>query len=348
MSEGSVTLRWHEALAARDRLTGAARLFVLAACLTSIAGIAVIDYLTDVRVSLAVFYLIPTVIGALLVGPLAGGVLAVASSIAWVSADALINGRTDSRFVLFGNGVLRLLPLLVVVVLLADLRRVLEHTRRSERSTQEFLAFAAHQLRTPIAGVQATTEALLLADSTPEHQADRERLLVNLAGESSRMGRLVHSLLRVTRLDQGEPTARRPADVRAICAEEVARFEHATTVEVVLEVAERVPPVLELDANDIAEIVANLLDNARRHARERVEVRIDVVPDHRPGAVVVQVRDDGPGLPSGTEELVFERFVSLDRCGGSGLGLSIARSLAAKNRGTLRYVDGTFVLMLPV
>jgi signal transduction histidine kinase len=339
--------RWHERIVARERTSGLAQAVVLASCVASILSIAVVDYLTDVRVSLAVFYLIPTVVGALFIGPYSGAFLALASSFAWVAADSLINRRADSTVMLLANGVLRFLPMLVVVVLLADLRRVLERTQRSERRTHEFLAFAAHQLRTPVAGVQATAEALLLADPAGAPDVARERLLANLAGETSRIGRLVHSLLRVTRLDHGEPSARSRVDVRAICGSEIGRSRHAATSEIEIVVAPDVPAQLDLDAHDVAEILANLLDNARRHARERVEVRVEMARSARPRTVVIRVADDGPGLPTGAEDRVFDRFVSLDRHGGSGLGLTIARGLAVKHGGTLRYDDRAFVLSLP-
>jgi signal transduction histidine kinase len=68
----------------------------------------------------------------------------------------------------------------------------------------------------------------------------------------------------------------------------------------------------------------------------------------RSGVLVISVHDDGPGLPEGARSAVFERFVSLDGHGGSGLGLPIARGLAEAQGGTLDYEDGSFVMRLPV
>ncbi len=89
--------------------------------------------------------------------------------------------------------------------------------------------------------------------------------------------------------------------------------------------------------------VANLLDNARRHARGQVTVEVEATPT----AVEIAVLDDGPGLPDGTSERVFERFVSLDGEGGSGLGLPIARGLIEAQGGRLTYEDHRFVIRLP-
>ncbi len=92
------------------------------------------------------------------------------------------------------------------------------------------------------------------------------------------------------------------------------------------------------------EIISNLLDNARRHAATRIEVALVQTGE----SVKVRISDDGPGIPEGMREKAFERFVSLDGKGGSGLGLPIARSLARAHHGDLTYQDGAFVLSLPM
>lgn len=90
--------------------------------------------------------------------------------------------------------------------------------------------------------------------------------------------------------------------------------------------------------------MANLLDNARRHAHSRIDVVITPGRDR----IELRVADDGPGVPVELTERVFGRFVSLDGLGGSGLGLPIARDLARACGGDLTYEDGGFVLHLPL
>jgi signal transduction histidine kinase len=333
--------RTSEAIATRPHATGAMRIALAALCAGVVSAIAFVDYLTDVRVSLGIFYLVPTVLAAVLLGAWPGTVIAALGAGAWVLADALLNRRNDPWWLLVGNGVLRFLPMMLVVLLVVDLRRILARAQRSERQAREFLAFAAHQLRTPVAGVQATAEVLILQRNG---SGDQERLLSNLAGEASRVGRLVRSLLRVARLDQGEPADVRPQDPRTVCEAEIARFRDRTAVPIALSVTSAVPAAVGIDSHDLTEILSILLENACRHAETSIDGAVDIGHE----GLRLTVRDDGPGLPAGAEARAFDRFVSLDRHGGSGLGLSIASGLAEKHRGTLTYELGAFVLVLPV
>jgi signal transduction histidine kinase len=93
----------------------------------------------------------------------------------------------------------------------------------------------------------------------------------------------------------------------------------------------------------IADALSNLLDNARRHASRRIDVVIACGTD----TTEIIVRDDGPGVPAGSEERVFERFVSLDGGPGAGLGLAIARGLIEAQGGSLVYAEKQFVIRIP-
>ena len=221
---------------------------------------------------------------------------------------------------------------------LSALETALEEARASEARSRRFLADAAHQLRTPIAGIRACAETLLRGAST----AERDRLLADLVRETSRASRLMASLLQMARLDQGEPLAPTACDLVALCRDEVERARLlAPDLEIV--VSADGPGQPQLDPRATREIVANLLDNARRHARHRVEVMVGAAE----GSVEVRVADDGAGVPPGMEEQIFDRFVSLDGRGGSGLGLAIARTLAEASGGGLAYEGGAFVLRFP-
>jgi len=221
------------------------------------------------------------------------------------------------------------------------LEAALLDAREAEARSRRFLADAAHQLRTPIAGIQAAAENLLRGVE-PE---DTDLLLADVVRETARAARLITSLLRMARLDQGEPITMAPCDLVALCADEVDRtWSFAPNLDFVLR-AEGLPSgEPELDAAALREVLANLLDNARRYADDKIEVLIAPLTD----GVGIRVVDDGPGVLTGMEERVFERFVSIGNPAGSGLGLPIGRELARRHGGDLTYSDGSFLLRLPV
>lgn len=221
---------------------------------------------------------------------------------------------------------------------LVALEAALGEARASETATRRFLDDAAHQLRAPITNIRACTEALFAAG--PD---ERDELLGAVVRETSRAGRLMNGLLRMARLNQGQEIVPLPCELLALCRSEVDRFA-ALAPHLQLSVAAPAPVGRpRLDAHVVAEIVSNLLDNARRHAASR----IDLVVSREDGWVEVEVVDDGPGLPDALTEAAFERFVSLDAKGGSGLGLPIARELAQAHGGDLSYRAKAFVLRLP-
>ena len=210
--------------------------------------------------------------------------------------------------------------------------------REAERRSREFLAYAAHQLRTPIAAIRSTVEALVVSG-----EEDRDQLLTSVARESARAGRLVNALLRVARLDQHEPLPRVSTDVAGVVDAEVQRAQTAASGLVWQLDAPEAGVVTVADPESLSEAMAALLDNARRHARTGVTVTVRALGD----TVEVAVSDDGPGLPPGSGESAFDRFVSLDGRGGTGLGLPIARGIAEAHGGTLTYEDKAFVVRLP-
>lgn len=208
----------------------------------------------------------------------------------------------------------------------------------AERRSRRFLADAAHQLRTPLAGLRASAETLLAHPDGP----DRVRMAANVSREATRMSRLVDRLLRIARIDRGEEPDRQPTDLVALTRREVER-QRALAPQLAFEVlaADSVPPVA-CDPAAVHEALANLLDNARRFARTQVQIGLE----HTLGAVEVVVRDDGPGIPPETAREIFDRFTTTSD--GSGLGLPIARGIAEAHGGALEFAGGAFVLTLPV
>lgn len=155
------------------------------------------------------------------------------------------------------------------------------------------------------------------------------------------MSRLLSSLLRVARLDTGEPATFEPVALGELVPELLER-QRTLAPHLQLTVgASDVPPVAG-DRVSLGEALGNVLDNAARHARTAVHIAFE----QDDGEVRTRIEDDGPGVPVTHHERIFDRFVSL-RDDGSGLGLPIARGIAEAHGGSLRYEDGAFVLRLP-
>jgi two-component system OmpR family sensor kinase len=226
--------------------------------------------------------------------------------------------------------------------MLDALEGALVAARTAEQAQRQFLADVAHQLRTPMAGIRVSTELLLLhADGTPE---ERERLLGNLVRETTRVTRMVNGLLRVSKLDLDTGLLLQSVDLVDLCRREVERQSELAEVPVTLTVLDAPAAQVLLDPTQFQEALANLLDNARRFARTRIDVSVTELVD---GQVVVRVSDDGPGLAPEDRERAFERFVTFGPGLGTGLGLPIARGIARAHGGDLVHVGDAFELRLP-
>ncbi|HEY2224062.1 HAMP domain-containing sensor histidine kinase [Actinomycetospora sp.] len=229
--------------------------------------------------------------------------------------------------------------------------------RTSEASTRRFVADAAHELRTPLAGIAATAEAGTAPELDPEA---RERLATLLVRDARRAGRIVDDLLTLARYDAGLRPEREEVDLVELVRVETDRDAVRRPDDPAV-LAAAGPVQVAVDAELVGQALTNLLTNARRHGNGRVTVTVGVDG----GVARVAVRDEGPGVPEGERERVFDRMVRLDearsggaggaRGGGAGLGLAIAREAARAHGGDLVCTapdDGSpgavFVLTLPL
>ncbi len=201
----------------------------------------------------------------------------------------------------------------------------LEHAQKVQR---RFVADASHELRSPLATIGAGLE--LLQNSDPG-------TVVALRGETQRLGRLVDDLLLLARADErGLQPRRDEVDLDEIVEAERARpYEDGVRTEVR---AEHVRVVG--DRGQLVRVLRNLVDNAHRHARSRVLVTLGREGDR----AVLDVVDDGPGVPAADRIRIFERFVRLDDAraradGGSGLGLAIVAEVVAAHGGQVWVED---------
>ncbi|MGI8458090.1 MAG: sensor histidine kinase [Propionibacteriaceae bacterium] len=223
----------------------------------------------------------------------------------------------------------------------------------SEARTRAFLADAAHELRTPITGVQAAAETLLHQGSLTLEE--REQLEVLLVRESRRAGRLITDLLTAARAHADPELHRSQVDLTALAVAERDRIA-LVAPGVSVEVRGRAV-LLAVDRDKIIGVLRNLVDNAVRAAGDRGQVVIDVRAG--PTGAELMIMDSGPGVAPADRERIFERLVRLDHdrgrdSGGSGLGLSIARGWAEAHGGRLTCEEppagvpgAAFLLTLP-
>ena len=232
---------------------------------------------------------------------------------------------------------------------------MLDALESSETATRRFLADAAHELRTPIAGIQAGAELMASTASQrdePDWTRQRRRAELVLT-EARRAGRLVGDMLDLSRIDAGLQLEITDCDLVALAESE---RERAALLAPALHVVRTGVATLSVraDPSRIAQILANLTDNARRHTPAGGTIAIIVTAVE--GGAEVTVSDTGPGIPDEQRERIFERLVRLDDArsrdnGGAGLGLPIARALARAHGGELVCLPGQpgarFRLWLP-
>jgi len=223
------------------------------------------------------------------------------------------------------------------VVVLSDRTR----ERAVERMRADFVANVSHELRTPLASLIGFIDTLRgpAADDLPAQQ----RFLGIMAEQAARMNRLIDDLLSLSRIELIEHQA--PSGSVALddlARRLVASFEPrlaARSVTLDLRLSENLPTVTG-DADQLSQVLQNLLDNAVKYGREGGTVRLAAArAEGRPG-VVLTVADQGAGIPREHLPRLTERFYRVDTgrsraAGGTGLGLAIVKHIVNRHRGQL-------------
>jgi two-component system, OmpR family, sensor kinase len=217
---------------------------------------------------------------------------------------------------------------------------------RSEREgamqrQREFVADASHELRTPLTSVLANLE--LLQESLREQDQAEDREIVDSALRSSRrMSRLVGDLLLLARADAGRLDKHRACDLAEIAGDAAA--EAAPLMgDRTLTVDNDRPLPIDGSPDELHRMVLNLLENAARHTPSGSDIELTLRRDD--GYAVVEVADDGPGIPVGMRTQVFERFVRGEgpadtaRGTGTGLGLAIVSAVAESHGGSVEAAE---------
>ena len=220
--------------------------------------------------------------------------------------------------------------------MLRELDAARSETEQLMHLQREFVADASHELRTPLTSILANLELLQDRLARDSGSGDEQEMVDSALRSSRRMSRLVSDLLLLARADAGRTGARRECDLAEVASAAVTEVRPVANGHR-LTMTEAGPVPVEANADELHRLTVNLLDNAVRHTPAGTEVRIAVV--RRNGDAVLEVSDDGPGIPSGMESQIFSRFVRgpgpADVAGssGTGLGLAIVKAVANSHGG---------------
>jgi two-component system OmpR family sensor kinase len=209
------------------------------------------------------------------------------------------------------------------------------------KKQREFVADASHELRTPLTSVLANLELLQASLAAPGHAEDRE-VVDSALRSSKRMSRLVSDLLLLARADAGRLDKHRPCDLAEVAGDAAAEAaplmgNRSFTVD-----NDR-PLRVEGSPDELHRMVLNLLDNATRHTPAGATIELGLREED--GFAVIEVGDDGPGIPAPMRAQIFDRFVRgegpADTAGGSGtgLGLAIVGAVAASHGGSVEALE---------
>ena len=215
--------------------------------------------------------------------------------------------------------------------LATTMNQMLDRLEDAHRRQARFVSDASHELRTPIAVIRHELEVALADDDT----SDWRNTARDVLDENLRMQRLVDDLLFIARQEHApatSPSTMALVDLDDLVVAEARRQRGTAPIDLSGVSAGQVRG----NPDHLARVVGNLLDNATRHAISQVAAHVTTAD----GNVVVDIDDDGPGIPEAQRELVFERFARTDESrarddGGTGLGLAIARDIVAAHHGTI-------------
>ena len=225
------------------------------------------------------------------------------------------------------------------------INQLLDRLEDAFSQQRRFVADASHELRTPTAIVRSEAEVTLSRPHREEAEY-RESMMV-IQDAASRLTRVVEDLFLLARADAGHQVVRaEPLYLEDVVQDAVrAMSTVARGRNVAITVTESAELPLSGDADLLGRLVLNLLDNAVRYSPPGGVIEVGLI--RRNGRSEIQVRDQGPGIPSGDQDRIFEPFFRGDAArsreagapGGAGLGLAIARRIAEMHSGTLQLVE---------
>jgi two-component system, OmpR family, sensor kinase len=221
--------------------------------------------------------------------------------------------------------------------MLRELDAARSETEQMMQVQREFVADASHELRTPLTSILANLELLQdRLEAAGPRDGEESEMIESALRSSRRMGRLVSDLLLLARADAGRAGARRECDLAAVAAAALSEVRPVADGHP-LTLADGGPVPVVGNPDELHRLAVNLLDNGLRHTPAGTEIRVAV--ERRNGDAVLEVSDDGPGIPPGMEAQVFSRFVrgggpaDAAKDSGTGLGLAIVKAVARSHGG---------------
>ena len=226
-----------------------------------------------------------------------------------------------------------------------------------EEKRRKFVSDASHELKTPMAGIKLICDSLVSAENL-DHGMVKE-FLNDMSDEVDRLTRIVERLLVLTKLDAGGSSLKlEETDIKMLVDHVVRNMTPiATAKDMVISTSYRstqYTPIL-LDYDKMYEALYNIVDNAVKYSPEGGFVQIDVTSGSN--YLTIKIEDNGPGIPEGERDRIFERFYRLDDSrardtGGTGLGLAITKEAIAMHNGTIDVenaseVGSIFTIRLP-
>jgi two-component system, OmpR family, sensor kinase len=211
--------------------------------------------------------------------------------------------------------------------MLAQIERAFAEREASEERLRHFLADVSHELRTPLSSIRGYAE--IFRTGAARDPDELGKAMRRIEDEAERMGVLVGDLLLLARLDETRKPVQEPVDLKAL-AGEVCDDARAQAPDRTIDLDANGPVDVQGDPEQLRQVIANLLRNALLHTPSGTPIGVSVRGED--GTATLVVRDHGPGLEPGTEQAVFNRFVT-SRRDGTGLGLAIVAAIVRAHGG---------------
>ena len=232
---------------------------------------------------------------------------------------------------------------------------------QSYQQMQQFTADAAHELRTPLAAIQATAQSNLMLPTIPEPEA--RNTLRKIVRQNKRISYLVADLLTLCRIDgelsnnasNGRKEKIALSNLIIEVEEELAALAMASEIELTSQIKVSQPVKVIGDRQQLYRLITNLVTNAIQYTPAKGKVTLTLTEEHH--NVIICVRDTGIGISKKEQKLIFDRFYRVDKArsrskGGAGLGLAIVRAIALAHNGSVEVwselsTGSTFMIRLP-